>query len=127
MHKIYNAWRHARFFEPSNQRGRGQRRERRGLENASVACYKSGREFPNRNRDRKVPGADQSDYAERLRARITKHAVVFRRVHAARKPAPHAGGELQYVHRSLYLADGFRKDFSFLARKQVREFILVRI
>src|SRR5262245_51325875 len=127
MDKINDARRHTSLFESANKCGCGERRKRRRLQNGGVAGNQRRRKLPYRNRNWKIPRADQTDYAKRLGARIAKHTVLFGREHTSGEPASHACGVLQDVNRSLQFSGGFRQYFPFLTSEQVSELILMSI
>ena len=122
--QVEDALRQSGAAENVRQRPGAARHEIGGLEHHGVAVGERRRDFPGRNGDRKVPGRDQADDADRL-ARdldidIGPHRGELLASNAKRLPSKE-GKDLSGAHD---LADPLSQGLALLAGEQSAEFVL---
>src|SRR5713226_7272946 len=121
--KIQNAGRHTGLFKDFNDAHGGGWRQRGGLEHNGVSGYQRRRNFPRRNRHRKIPRRYASNYAQRLLDRIDEVRWQLGKnrlaVHAPRL----ARAKLSNIDRALHLAARLAESFTLFARENLRQLI----
>ena len=124
--QVEHALRESRLVDDLRQRVRRGRRQRGGLHDHGVAERQRGRALPRRNRDREIPGRDQSEHAERLAVgfhrdagarRVHRHAVTAQRL---------AREELEDARRAHDFALALGQRLAFFARQQAAEIVRAR-
>jgi len=122
--QIQNTGRHSGGFKYLDDADRGAGRDCRRFENHCVAGDQGRREFPGRNRYRKIPWGDAGHNPERLFDCVNEVRRQFRENRFAVHTARFAGAKLGDVDRTLQLSPGFADRFAFFAGQGLRQLFL---
>ena len=113
---------------PTEERGRGDRRERRalgGLPDHGVAADQGERRVPAPHRDREVERADHGDRPERMPGLRQAMTGSLGRDRASVQLAREPDGEVADVDHLLHLAEAFLRDLPDLERHKGTERLLL--
>ena len=116
--------RNPRLFENLDEVQRGERRQRRRLEDHGVAADQRRNDLPRRDRHREIPRRDDRADAERLADRHRELVAELRRHRLAVLAAPLARHEVGHVDRFLDVAPGLIQDLPHLAGHVARQRLL---
>ena len=117
-HEVEGAGRQRRAADDLGQRPAAGRHQLGRLEHHAVAVGQRRRDLPGRDRERKVPGRDQADHADRLARDVDLHAGPHRGHRFAAGAQRLAGEELEDLAGARRFADGLGQGLAFFARQQ---------
>ncbi len=115
----------ARLLENLNHSRAREWREGGGFEDNGVPSHQRRSDFPDRDRDRKIPGRNRGNHAEGLLERVCEILWQFARQSFAAHAATLSGHELKNVDGFLDFAQRVFQRFAFFARHQARKFVLL--
>ena len=113
-------------MEDVDERPRRRRSELGGLEDDAVAVGERRRYLPRRDRERKVPGSDEADDADRLARDLDLDAGPHRVELVAADAHRLAGEVLEDRSGAAGLAHGIGQRLAHLARELLSELLLAR-